>query len=160
MPAHGLKWGLGGIQAGRVTAIALSTHATTAPATLAHAPSTMSATLFSASTHPSTHASSATATTGPAAHARTPAGAGLARKGGRFASHAGMTGNGRLAGTIELSGLELFDDISHGARTTGDYSDAGGGERLVGVRAAIARENELHVLRRHELGRLNTGPTA
>jgi hypothetical protein len=71
-----------------------------------------------------------------------------------------VTGNGGPTGRIELSGFELFDGISHGARTTRDHSDAGGGERRVGIRAAITGENELHVLGCHELSRLNTGPSA
>jgi hypothetical protein len=71
-----------------------------------------------------------------------------------------VTGYVRPSGNIEFSGLEPLDGISDGARTAEHHADAGGGKRLVGIRTAIAGEDELHVLARQELARLNPGPTA
>jgi hypothetical protein len=71
-----------------------------------------------------------------------------------------VTGDIGLIGSIELAGLEPFDGVSDGARTAGDHSDASRRERLVRIRAAVSGKDELDVLGRHELARLNTGATA
>ena len=71
-----------------------------------------------------------------------------------------MTGDVRLTGSSDLSGFESLDGVSSGARTADDHANAGRRERLVGIRAAVAGKDELHVLGGHELGRLNAGPAA
>jgi hypothetical protein len=71
-----------------------------------------------------------------------------------------MTGDVRLIGGTELSGLEPLDGISHRPRTAGDHPYAGSRKRLMCIRAAVAGKDKLDVLARHELRRLNTGPTA
>jgi hypothetical protein len=71
-----------------------------------------------------------------------------------------VTGDIRVTGRIEVSGFELLNSASRGARTPRDHVDSGGGERVVGLGTTVAREQEPHVPCRHELGRLNAGPTA
>jgi len=137
-------------------AVALITHTTTAPATLTHtaAPAAASAPLPSSSPHSFAHPSPqafAAAATGPAAHTRTTRRPDLTCDGGRRISQACMARHVRLGGDIQLSGFEPLDDISDPARAAEDQCDAGRGERLVGIRTAIAREHELNVLVRHEL---------
>jgi hypothetical protein len=61
---------------------------------------------------------------------------------------------------LQLPGLELFDSVSDGTAATRDYADAGGHEGLVRVWTAVARKDELDLLARHQLRRLNTGTSS
>ncbi len=73
------------------------------------------------------------------------------------AGHAEVAGNIRIAGGVELSCLELFNYIPGRAVTSDDHADAGSRERLMGIRATIAGQHELHVLFCHQLPRLDAG---
>jgi hypothetical protein len=60
----------------------------------------------------------------------------------------------------ELTGLELLGHLPNCADTADDHADAGGGQGLMGIRAAIAGQNVLHATVCHEPGRLNSGALA